>query len=81
MQISIPIKNDYFKKNYSLESSTGSETLYIFHKGNLVEISRDQLWFWTEDWQKGEERVDYYIEKGEVEEFDTMEDFLRTLED
>ena len=38
-----------------------------------------QLWFWAEEWQEGERRVDEYIREGNFEEFDTMEEFLRSL--
>jgi len=38
-----------------------------------------QAWFWTESWQQGERRVDDYIERGEFEEFDSMDEFLRSL--
>ena len=36
-------------------------------------------WYWTDTWQRGEARVDDYIERGMFEEFDTMEDFLGSL--
>ncbi len=39
----------------------------------------DQSWFWTESWQRGERLVDDYILRGEFEEFDTMDEFLRSL--
>jgi len=46
-------------------------------------LNRDlhQAWFWTEKWQKGEHQVDEHVRQGEAEEFDTMEDFLKTLDD
>jgi len=48
-----------------------------------VEITKDasQSWFWTDDWQTGERKVDEYSRKGIIEEFETMEDFLKTLLD
>ena len=40
-----------------------------------------QAWYWSKDWQAGEKRVDEYIRNGEVEAFDSMDEFLRTLDD
>jgi hypothetical protein len=42
-------------------------------------VNLNQKWFWTDEWQLAEQKVDEYIQKGNVEEFDTMEDFIRTL--
>ncbi len=39
----------------------------------------DQSWYWSDEWQLGEKRVDEYIQMGNIEEFDTIEDFLTTL--
>ncbi len=46
-----------------------------------IEIDADQLWFWAEDWQGGERRVEQYIQDGNVQTFDTIEEFLGTLEE
>jgi hypothetical protein len=51
------------------------------NKVEFVEIDPDQAWFWTEEWQASERRVDEYLRKGEFEEFDSMGDFLSTLDD
>ena len=40
----------------------------------------DQAWFWTDEWQAGEKEVDCLIAKGEIHSFDTMDEFLETLE-
>lgn len=42
-------------------------------------VGIDQLWFWTEEWQAGERKVEEYIQDGNVQTFDTAEEFLRTL--
>lgn len=47
--------------------------------GNIQTIATNQEWFWSEAWQAGERQVDAYIEAGEFDEFETMEEFLRTL--
>ena len=36
--------------------------------------------FGTEEWEEAEKEVDAYLACGEFEEFDTMEEFLETLE-
>jgi len=47
--------------------------------GELVKIRRDQLWFWSTDWQAGERQVDQEIANGDYEEFDTIEEFISSL--
>jgi len=69
----------------TLEMGKSTETRgtikMIIIDGNIHAISTKQEWFWTEEWQAGERKVDEYIKLGEYEEFDTMEEFLRTLRD
>ena len=55
------------------------EEVYITPTGKLVEIDESQAWFWTEEWQAGERKVEEYIREGNVQTFDTIEEFLRTL--
>lgn len=38
-----------------------------------------QSWFWEDKWQAGEQKVDNYIREGKIEEFDTIEDFVKSL--
>jgi hypothetical protein len=44
-----------------------------------AELDTSQIWFWADEWQKAEQKVDEYIKGGQIEEFDTIEEFLRTL--
>jgi len=74
-----------FQFRQTLEMGKSTETRgtikIIISNGNIQTISTNQEWFWTEEWQAGERKVDEYIKLGEYEEFDTMEEFLRTLRD
>ena len=36
-------------------------------------------WFWTPKWQAGEREVDAHIAAGEIEEFDSIDDMFRAL--
>jgi len=42
-------------------------------------IPKDQLWFWTPEWQKMEREADEDIAQGRVKEFSSVEDLLREL--
>ena len=43
-------------------------------------IPKDQAWFWTEDWQKGEREADEAILKGDlVGPFSNIKDALKAL--
>ena len=43
-------------------------------------FDKEQAWFWTDEWQAGEKEVDRLIAKGEIHSFDSMAEFLETLE-
>jgi hypothetical protein len=43
-------------------------------------IDPSQAWFWTEDWQAGERRVDDEYATGRYETFDDAESFIADLE-
>ncbi len=38
-----------------------------------------QYLFWDDSWQSGEKKVDEYISEGKIEEFPSMDDFLKSL--
>jgi bifunctional DNA-binding transcriptional regulator/antitoxin component of YhaV-PrlF toxin-antitoxin module len=42
-------------------------------------IPKDQLWFWTPEWQKKEREADEDIAQGRVKEFDSVEELLKEL--
>ena len=64
-------------------SSTNEAKVFIpiLHEGRIIMIDPEQSWYWTDEWQAGERRVDEYIRNGDYDTFDTMEEFLRTLRD
>jgi antitoxin MazE len=42
-------------------------------------IPKDQLWFWTPEWQKMEREADEDIAQGRVKEFSSVEELLKDL--
>lgn len=42
-------------------------------------IPKDQAWFWTEEWQKGEQEVNEALEKGDYKSFDSVEQLIADL--
>jgi bifunctional DNA-binding transcriptional regulator/antitoxin component of YhaV-PrlF toxin-antitoxin module len=47
----------------------------------LASIPADQLWFWSDRWQKMEREVEEDIEAGKIEVFDDAESFLANLDE
>ena len=45
-----------------------------------VDIDSEQAWFWTPAWQAAERQADDDFANGRYEDFDTMDDFLASLE-
>ena len=42
-------------------------------------IPKDQLWFWTPEWQKKEREADEDIAQGRVKEYSNVEELLKDL--
>ena len=40
---------------------------------------KDQAWFWTKEWQKGEREVDEALARGEYKSFDSIDELLADL--
>ena len=64
-----------WKGDHTLMRLVGSGVEMI--PANLV--PKDQLWFWTSEWQKKEREVDEDIAEGRVKEFESAEDLLEDL--
>lgn len=43
-------------------------------------VPAEQVWFWSEEWQKGEKEADKDIAEGRVKSFDNVEDLLEDLD-
>lgn len=46
----------------------------------LVQVPISQKWFWTDDWQEGEQEADEDIKQGRVEAFEDVHDLIAELE-
>lgn len=44
-------------------------------------IDKSQAWYWTPAWQAAEKEADEQIARGEVMEFDSVEDMIRELDE
>ena len=42
-------------------------------------IDKDQIWFWTKEWQKGELEAEEDIRKGKTKKFKSMKDLMKDL--
>ena len=45
----------------------------------VVEIPRDQAWFWSKEWQQREKQASVDLKGGGFKDFDTIEDLLKDL--
>lgn len=45
-----------------------------------IQIPKDQAWFWTEEWQKGEREADEDIKTGRVKSFENVNEAIHWLE-
>ncbi len=46
-----------------------------------VAIDRSQAYFWTKRWQQAEQAVDEDLQSGRYQDFESMDDFIRSLEE
>ena len=42
-------------------------------------VPKDQLWFWTREWQKKEREADDDIARGRIKEFGSVEELMKDL--
>jgi hypothetical protein len=54
---------------------------YAIHpvSGKQVAIDPEQRWFWTSQWQAGEQKADEDLKMGRYEDFDNVDDFINSL--
>lgn len=45
-----------------------------------VAIDRAQAYFWSQRWQQGEQEAEADLQHGHYQDFDNMDDFIRSLE-
>ena len=46
-----------------------------------VTIDRSQAYFWTEQWQRGEKAVEEDLRAGRFQDYNNMDDLIRSLKD
>ena len=78
-----PIDNDnviqrFFMREFYSASDNNLGTA-IHHHQEVIVVDEDQLWFWSDAWQEGEDRVDNYISEGNIREFESAEELLESL--
>jgi hypothetical protein len=65
----------------------GAQVEFVEHDDGRIEVRgtlpvpSDQAWFWTERWQAMEREVDAHVTAGRVESFESIDEFLDTLDD
>ena len=77
-QLTIPIE---IRKSLNLSEKSKLSILVEDHKILLTVIPKDQAWFWTKEWQKGEAEADEDIKKGNLTRFNNVEDAIKFLDD
>lgn len=74
--------NDFLAAS-DIISSTNQANPYLptYYEGKIILINPDQAWFWSEEWQAGERRVDEYIRAGNYQSYQSIEELLRAHEE
>jgi hypothetical protein len=63
------------------KNSNMTTTTVIKHPltNQLIEIDSSQAWFWTKEWQLGEQKVDEEFAAGKYEDFESIDDFFAEI--
>lgn len=69
--------------NLELDTSSDSASVPEEARDRRVPlfIPREQVYFWTAEWQKGEAEADAELRRGEARSFDDPEEALRWLDE
>jgi bifunctional DNA-binding transcriptional regulator/antitoxin component of YhaV-PrlF toxin-antitoxin module len=43
-------------------------------------VPKDQLWFWTPEWQRKEREADQDIAQGRIKEFESVDELIKDLQ-
>lgn len=81
-QITLPTKlckQYHLEDGDLLEAEPNNDGTILLRPQKLIDAS--QAWYWTEAWQAAEREADLSIERGDVEEFESVEDAIRYLRD
>src|SRR5258708_29622945 len=64
-------------------NETQAEKWFIMSEDmqNWIEIEPDQLWFWTNEWQAGEQEVDEERQQGLTKRFKNVDDLISFLDE
>lgn len=70
---------NYVRPVSKVVDSVGVESWFIMSENlkDWVEIDPEQLWYWTKEWQAGEQAADNDLDSGDYEEFDDLSDLLK----
>jgi hypothetical protein len=74
---SLRIENEYLEK----ELAEKDEMIEVYRRAAEEFAPDDQKWFWTKEWQEGEMRAEKEIAAGNYKTFDSMEEFIASLEE
>ncbi|NJD02345.1 MAG: AbrB/MazE/SpoVT family DNA-binding domain-containing protein [Ruminiclostridium sp.] len=69
----------------ALNLKTGDKLEFTIIEGKIViqpviTVPKDQAWFWTENWQKEEKRVDEQVKNGQIKSFDNIDYLIEDLD-
>jgi hypothetical protein len=67
-------------KHEEQDSSIENDTMLVLIDNDWIEINPEQAWFWTREWQSRHYEAEQDLIEGRYEEFDTMDEFIGTLE-
>jgi hypothetical protein len=79
LELDIPLGNTSGSAGTASWYLTPAQASFVDVAGLRPSTIGGQAWFWTEAWQAGEKRVDELLERGEIEAFDDMDEFLASL--
>lgn len=73
-----------FLEKFDLKEGDSLE-LEVNHKGEvvvvpMVQVPANQKWFWSDEWQQGEQEANEDIKAGRVKQFDNVHDLITDLE-
>jgi antitoxin MazE len=75
-QITIPYR---ISKAMRLKKGDHILVRLLDRRVELILIPKDQLWFWTSEWQRKEREVDEALASGDIEETDSVKELFKEL--
>ena len=73
----LAIKGAIFRMSNT--ETTSDDTSLVIYNGTTIKVPNADMWFWNEEWQRGEREVDELYKNGNFSSYNSIREFVDSL--